>query len=191
MSKITLFFGSFNPIHIGHLIIAQSVLNESDTEQVWFVVSPQSPFKKSAQLLNENQRYFLVELAIQNNPKFLASNIEFGLPKPNYTIDTLSYLKEKFPFHEFSLLMGGDNIATIKQWKNYEKIINNHQIYVYDRNDSNLEEVPQHSRIIFLEVPKIQISSTNIRNLIKSQKSIQYLVPELVREEIEKAGYYL
>jgi nicotinate-nucleotide adenylyltransferase len=155
------------------------------------VVSPQSPFKKSAQLLNENQRYFLVELAIQNNPKFLASNIEFGLPKPNYTIDTLSYLKEKFPFHEFSLLMGGDNIATIKQWKNYEKIINNHQIYVYDRNDSNLEEVPQHSRIIFLEVPKIQISSTNIRNLIKSQKSIQYLVPELVREEIEKAGYYL
>jgi nicotinate-nucleotide adenylyltransferase len=191
MSKITLFFGSFNPIHIGHLIIAQSVLNESETEQVWFVVSPQSPFKKSAQLLNENQRYFLVELAIQNNPKFLASNIEFGLPKPNYTIDTLSYLKEKFPFHEFSLLMGGDNIATIKQWKNYEKIINNHQIYVYDRNDSNLEEVPQHSRIIFLEVPKIQISSTNIRNLIKSQKSIQYLVPELVREEIEKAGYYL
>jgi nicotinate-nucleotide adenylyltransferase len=191
MSKVTLFFGSFNPIHIGHLIIAQSVLNESDTEQVWFVVSPQSPFKKSAQLLNENQRYFLVELAIQNNPKFLASNIEFGLPKPNYTIDTLSYLKEKFPFHEFSLLMGGDNIATIKQWKNYEKIINNHQIYVYDRNDSNLEEVPQHSRIIFLEVPKIQISSTNIRNLIKSQKSIQYLVPELVREEIEKAGYYL
>jgi nicotinate-nucleotide adenylyltransferase len=132
-----------------------------------------------------------VELAIQNNPKFLASNIEFGLPKPNYTIDTLSYLKEKFPFHEFSLLMGGDNIATIKQWKNYEKIINNHQIYVYDRNDSNLEEVPQHSRIIFLEVPKIQISSTNIRNLIKNQKSIQYLVPELVREEIEKAGYYL
>jgi nicotinate-nucleotide adenylyltransferase len=155
------------------------------------VVSPQSPFKKSVQLLNEHQRYFLVELAIQNNPKFLASNIEFGLPKPNYTIDTLSYLKEKFPFHEFSLLMGGDNIATIKQWKNYEKIINNHQIYVYDRNDSNLEEVPQHSRIIFLEVPKIQISSTNIRNLIKSQKSIQYLVPELVREEIEKAGYYL
>jgi nicotinate-nucleotide adenylyltransferase len=191
MSKITLFFGSFNPIHIGHLIIAQSVLNESDTEQVWFVVSPQSPFKKTNQLLNENQRYFLVEMAIQNNPKFLASNIEFGLPKPNYTIDTLSYLKEKFPFHEFSLLMGGDNIATIKQWKNYEKIINSHQIYVYDRNESNLEEVPQHSRIIFLEVPKIQISSTNIRNLIKNQKSIQYLVPELVREEIEKAGYYL
>jgi nicotinate-nucleotide adenylyltransferase len=191
MSKITLFFGSFNPIHIGHLIIAQSVLNESDTEQVWFVVSPQSPFKKTNQLLNENQRYFLVEMAIQNNPKFLASNIEFGLPKPNYTIDTLAYLKEKFPLHEFSLLMGGDNIATIKQWKNYEKIINNHQIYVYDRNDSNLEEVPQHSRIIFLGVPKIQISSTNIRNLIKNQKSIQYLVPELVREEIEKAGYYL
>jgi nicotinate-nucleotide adenylyltransferase len=191
MSKITLFFGSFNPIHIGHLIIAQSVLNESETEQVWFVVSPQSPFKKSAQLLNENQRYFLVELAIQNNPKFLASNIEFGLPKPNYTIDTLAYLKEKFPLHEFSLLMGGDNIATIKQWKNYEKILENHRIYVYDRNASNLENAPQSPQIIFLEVPKIQISSTNIRGLIKNQKSIQYLVPDLVREEIEKSGYYL
>jgi nicotinate-nucleotide adenylyltransferase len=191
MSKVTLFFGSFNPIHIGHLIIAQSVLNESETEQVWFVVSPQSPFKKSAQLLNENQRYFLVELAIQNNPKFLASNIEFGLPKPNYTIDTLSYLKEKFPLHEFSLLMGGDNIATIKQWKNYEKILENHRIYVYDRNASNLENAPHSPQIIYLEVPKIQISSTNIRGLIKNQKSIQYLVPDLVREEIEKSGYYL
>jgi nicotinate-nucleotide adenylyltransferase len=191
MSKITLFFGSFNPIHIGHLIIAQSVLNESDTEQVWFVVSPQSPFKKTNQLLNENQRYFLVEMAIQNNPKFLASNIEFGLPKPNYTIDTLAYLKEKFPLHEFSLLMGGDNIATIKQWKNYEKIIENHRIYVYDRNVSNLEKAPHSPQIIYLEVPKIQISSTNIRGLIKNQKSIQYFVPELVREEIEKSGYYL
>ena len=191
MAKVTLFFGSFNPIHVGHLIIAQSVLNQTDTEQVWFVVSPQSPFKKSAQLLNENQRYFLVELAIQNNSKFLVSNIEFGLPKPSYTIDTLTYLKEKFPFHEFSLLMGGDNIATINQWKNYEKIINNYQIYVYDRKDSNVEAAPQSPRIKFLEVPKIQISSTNIRNLIKNQKSIQYLVPDTVREEIEKAGYYV
>ena len=188
--SIALYFGSFNPIHIGHLIIAQSILRHSEIEKVWFVVSPQNPFKKNAQLLQEHQRFYLAQIATEDNPDFYVSNIEFGMPKPSYTIDTLMYLKEKYPQKKFSILMGGDNLESFTKWKNYEAILQNYKIYVYKRPHADTLDVIQHSNIEFLEVPQMDISSTLIRSLIKDQKSIKYLVPDLVAAEIEKGGFF-
>lgn len=190
MAHIALYFGSFNPIHTGHLIIAESVLLQKEIDKVWFVVSPQNPFKKSQGLLNETSRFFLTQLAIENNPLFGASNIEFALPKPSYTIDTLTYLKEKYPTHTFSILMGGDNLEHFEKWKNYESILNNYKIYVYKRPNAANQNLLNHPNIIILDVPLIEISSTMIRTRIQNKESIRYLVPDVVREEIEKSGFY-
>lgn len=190
MAHIALYFGSFNPIHTGHLIIAESILLQKEIDKVWFVVSPQNPFKKSQGLLNETSRFFLTQLAVENNEYFGASNIEFSLPKPSYTIDTLTYLKEKYPTHTFSLLMGGDNLEHFEKWKNYETILENYKIYVYKRPDASNQNKLNHPNIIILDVPMIEISSTLIRSRIQNKESIRYLVPEVVREEIEKSGFY-
>lgn len=187
--KIGLYFGSFNPIHNGHLIIAQHVLNETDLKQVWFVVSPQNPFKQQKTLLNEYDRLHLVNLAIQKSTSFKAIDIEFNLPKPSYTIDTLIYLQEKYPQHEFSIIMGSDSLQNLDKWKNAETIMERYPIYVYTRPGfpAIQEGVTElHS----LNAPLLEISATHIRELIMEGKSIRFLVPEIVHDEIELAGYY-
>lgn len=187
--KTGLYFGSFNPVHNGHLIIAQHLLNETDLSQIWFIVSPQNPFKPQKQLLNEYDRLHLVNLAIEHSPKMKASDIEFRLPKPSYTIDTLTYLKEKYPQHEFAVIMGGDSWQNLKQWKNGEQIMQDYPIYVYQR--PGLEHAKTTiANVVFLKAPLLEISATHIRELVQEGKSIRYLVPDVVCDEIEKAGYY-
>jgi nicotinate-nucleotide adenylyltransferase len=187
--KVGLFFGSFNPIHTGHLIIANHVLNETDLDKVWFIVSPQNPLKKSKTLLNKYHRLHLVRLAIEGDGRMRASDIEFGLPTPSYTVDTLTYLKEKYPKHEFSVIMGSDSLQNLHKWKNYEVILKNYQLYIYRRPASELTQ-PAEKNIHLLDAPLLEISATQIRYIIKSGKSIRYMVPENVMEEIEKCGYY-
>lgn len=187
--KIGLYFGSFNPVHIGHLIIANQTVNDTDLQQVWFIVSPQNPFKQSASLLNENHRLHLIRSAIDGENNLRASSVEFNLPKPSYTVDSLAYLKEKYPEHEFSIVMGSDGFKNLDKWKNYEVIVNNHSIYIYKR--PGFEITHTHGATIhILEAPLLEISSTRIRDLIKKRKSIRFLVPDVVKEEIEIGGYY-
>lgn len=187
--KIGLYFGSFNPVHSGHLIIANHAVNETDLNQVWFVVSPQNPFKQAASLLNEYQRLHLIKLAIDGEKGLRASAVEFSLPRPSYTVDTLTYLKEKHPDHEFCILMGSDGFQNIHKWKNYELILKNHQIYIYKRPGFDIEDTHGAS-VQIIDAPLLDISSTLIRNLIKQKKSVRYLIPDIVKEEIETGGYY-
>ena len=187
--KIGLYFGSFNPVHIGHLIIANHAVNETGLNQVWFVVSPQNPFKQSASLLNEYHRLHLIKSAIDGENNLRASNVEFGLPRPSYTVDSLAYLKEKHPDHEFSILMGSDGFQNLDKWKNYEVIVANHSIYIYKRTGFDVTGTFG-ATIHILNAPLLDISSTRIRDLIKNKKSIRFLVPDVVKEEIELAGYY-
>lgn len=187
---IGLFFGSFNPVHIGHLIIANHMANETALDQVWMVVSPQNPFKDKRTLAKDRDRYNLVHLAIGDNPKISVSDIEFSLPKPSYTIDTLTYLKEKYPNKIFYLIMGGDNVPTLPKWKNSELLIENYKIYVYKRPGYELGPLGNHPNITSVEAPLLDISSTHIRQLIKEKKSIQYLVPDAARLEIERSSIY-
>ena len=186
--KIGLYFGSFNPIHVGHLIIANHVANNTNLNQVWFVISPQNPFKHNNTLLNEYHRLHLVQSAIEGENKLKASNVEFQLPRPSYTVDTLTYLKEKFPQHEFSIIMGSDSYQNLHKWKNYEVIIKNHQLYIYKRPGFEVKEEVE--KITILDAPLLEISSTEIRALIKRGKSIRYLVPDIVKEEIENNHYF-
>lgn len=187
--KIGLYFGSFNPVHIGHLIIANHAVNETDLNQVWFIVSPQNPFKQSATLLNEYHRLHLIKSAIDGENNLRASSVEFNLPKPSYSVDTLTYLKEKHPEHEFSILMGSDGFQNLNKWKNFEVIVNNYQIYIYKRPGYDVVET-HGATVHILDAPLLEISSTHIRELIKNKRSIRFLVPDNVKEEIELAGYY-
>lgn len=188
--KIGLFFGSFNPIHTGHLIIANFILENSGLKQIWFVVSPHNPLKEKKSLLNQHDRLYLVRLAIEDNPKFKASDIEFSLPQPSYTIDTLTYLAEKFPQHEFALIMGSDNLATIDKWKNYEQLLERYHIYAYQRRDSTKSKFHDYQNIHVLDTPLIDISATQIRIMLKEKKSIRYLVPDKVMEYLTGSAYY-
>lgn len=187
--KIGLYFGSFNPIHMGHLMIANHMINNVAIDKVWFVVSPQNPLKPSNTLLNEYHRLHLVELAIQDNNKFRASNIEFQLPKPSYTIDTLTYLSEKFPNEEFSIIMGSDSIQNITKWKNYETLLKHYKVYVYKRPGFEYDETV-YPNVTGVSTPHLDISATHIREQIKAGKSIRYLVPDAVRLYIEQNNYY-
>ncbi len=187
--KIGLYFGSFNPVHVGHLIIANHVINNTDLQQVWLIVSPQNPLKPTSSLLNEYHRLHLVQSALEGETKLKASNIEFKLPKPSYTVDTLAYLKEKFPQHEFSIIMGSDSFCNLNKWKNHELIIKNHSLYIYEREGFKINN-SLNAIIHLLDAPILQISSTNIRKLIKEGKSIRYMVPDIVKEEIERNSYY-
>ncbi len=188
--KIGLFFGSFNPIHIGHLIIANYMAENTDLDKVWLIVSPHNPLKKRDTLADDNDRLHLVELAIADNPNLEACDIEFELEKPSYTVHTLAYLKEQNPNDEFVLIMGGDNLATLHKWKNYEYILANYQIYVYRRPHYDLGELERHDAVRLFEVPSMEISSTFIRSLIRQQKSIRYLVPDAVADEIERSQLF-
>jgi len=187
--NIGLYFGSFNPIHLGHLIIANHVLNETPINKIWFIVSPQNPFKESKTLLNEFDRLHLVRLATQDDNRIKCSDIEFNLPKPSYTSNTLVFLSEKYPENKFSLIMGSDSYQNLDKWKNYETIINNYPVYVYNREGHEIKKTFDKEPVI-LNAPIIQISASQIREHIRSAKSIRYLVPEIVREEIESRKFY-
>jgi len=188
--KTGLFFGSFNPVHVGHMIIANFMATQTDLQEVWMVVSPQNPFKTKKSLAKDHDRLHLVHLAIGDNLRIRASNIEFDLPKPSYTIDTLTYLKEKFPKKEFALIMGGDNLGNFHKWKNYEQILANHEIYVYKRPQYDLGDLADHPKITILEAPLMQISASYIRRCIQKKQSIQYLVPDAVFEYINNNSLY-
>lgn len=186
---IGLYFGSFNPIHIGHLIVANHIVEHTDVDKLWFVVSPHNPLKDSHSLLNEYDRLHLAELAIKDNAKFRASNVEFHLPKPSYTIDTLSYLTEKFPLEQFSVIMGADSFQNIHRWKNFETLVSRYSFIVYNRPGFQITDT-HNARLQVLDAPLLEISSTYIRRQIKSGKSIRYIVPDNVADYIKENGYY-
>ncbi len=187
--KIGLYFGSFNPIHVGHLLIASHVVDSGLVDKVWFVVSPQNPLKHSSTLLNEYDRLHLVNLAIEEDDRFKASDVEFKLPKPSYTIDTLIHLKEKYPQHTFSVILGGDSYQNLSKWKNYQILLNDYQLIVYNRPNAEVNN-NEKSNIHILDAPLLEISSTEIRKSIQQKRSIRYMLPENVRIEIERNGYY-
>lgn len=186
---IGLYFGSFNPVHNGHLIIASHIVNNTALDQVWFVVSPQNPFKTSASLLNEYHRLHMVNIAIEGEQQLKTSTVEFKLPKPSYTVDTLAYLTEKYPANTFSIIMGSDGFTNLDKWKNYEILVKNHSFYIYRRPGFEVLETFGATTTI-VDAPLLEISSTHIRNLIRDKKSIRFLVPDVVKEEIERNGYY-
>lgn len=192
--KIGLYFGSFNPIHVGHLIIAEAALDTAILQEVWFVVSPQNPFKKSETLLHEFDRLKMVELAIQDNASMRASDIEFRLPKPSYTIDTLTHLSEKYPQHEFYLILGADNLQHFHKWKNYEAILKYYDLFVYPRPGSEnvIPEklLPFSDKITFIQAPLLGISATYIRQKVAKGGSIRYLVPSEVAFFIQAKKFY-
>lgn len=190
--KIGLFFGSFNPVHTGHLIIANYMADYAGMEEIWFVVSPQNPFKASDELLNETDRLHLLNLAIKDDKRFKACDIEFNLPRPSYTEKTLQEFRTLHPAHEFVLIIGGDNYKSFHKWKNYLDILAHHEVVVYARE--GIIEKPllaNHPRIKMFEVPLLNISSTYIRETIQEGKSIRYMVPEPVRKEIESRQLYI
>ena len=191
MKKTGLFFGSFNPIHIGHLILANYILEHSDMDELWFVVSPQNPFKEKKSLLKDHNRLDMVQLAVKNYPKMRASNVEFSLPTPSYTIDTLTYLKEKYPDHSFSLIMGEDNLAGLKKWKNAELLVQNHHIIVYPRLfDAKNSDYLQHENISMIKAPVIELSATEIRTMIKEGKNVRPMLPPEVFEYLDGSNFY-
>ena len=187
MKKIGLFFGSFNPIHIGHLILANYILENSDMEELWFVVSPQNPFKDKKSLLNDHNRLDMVQLALKNYPKMRVSNVEFSLPKPSYTIDTLTYLHEKYPNSAFALIMGEDNLKGLKKWKNWELLVKNHQIIVYPRmasdKDENTSDLLTNPNIHLVHAPIIELSATEIRDMLKNGRNTKFHVPGEIAEQ--------
>ncbi len=188
--KVGLFFGSFNPIHIGHLAIANYVVEYSDLDQLWLVLSPQNPLKKKKSLLNEYDRLKMVELALENNDKIRASDIEFRMPKPSYTIDTLTYLKEQNPGYEFVLIAGADNFESFQKWKNYEEILKLYKIYVYPRPGYDLGEYKDHPALHVINAPLMEITSSFIRKAVQDNKDVRYFLPEKVYQYIQQMHFY-
>lgn len=190
--KIGLYFGTFNPIHVGHLTIANHLAEYSNLDKIWFVVTPHSPFKKKSSLLDNRQRYEMVYRATEDYTKLEPSDIEFNLPQPNYTINTLTYLKEKYPDFEFALIMGEDNLKSFHKWKNYELILNNHDIYMYPRvSEGTIEtQFDNHKKIHKVDAPIMELSSTFIRNSIKDGKNVRPMLPEHVWEYLDEMNFY-
>ena len=186
---IGLYFGSFNPIHIGHLIISNHILNEAGVEKIWFVVSPLNPFKTPENLMNEYERFHLVQKAIEDDLRLKATDIEFSLPKPSYTVHPLVYLKENYPEHSFSIIMGSDGFQNLEKWKNAEVIVENYPIIIYKRPGFEVHN-KLNAKITIMNAPLLEISSTHIRELIRSGKSIKYMVPPGVEEEILASGFF-
>jgi nicotinate-nucleotide adenylyltransferase len=190
--KIGLYFGTFNPIHVGHLIIANHTAEYSDLDQIWMVVTPHNPHKQKSTLLDDYHRLEMVHLATKDYPKIKPTDIEFKLPQPNYTVNTLAHLQEKYPTYSFSLIMGEDNLNSLHKWKNYEVILQNHEIYVYPRlNSGELpEQFSNHSKIHQVDAPIIELSSTFIRENIKNGKNVRALLPEHVWEFLDHNFFY-
>ena len=188
--KIGLFFGSFNPIHIGHLIIANYMAEYTDLNQIWFVVSPHNPLKKKHTLLDDNHRLEMAHLAVGNDPRFRVSDIEFRMPKPSYTSDTLTYLEEKFPMHTFVLILGSDNLKSFGKWKNYEMLTEKYQRYIYPRFGEKKEDLINQKNTIIVNAPRIEISSSFIREAIAGGKDVKYFLPPKVYVYIDKMLFY-
>jgi len=190
--KIGLYFGTFNPIHIGHLAIANHMAEYSDLDAIWMVVTPHNPFKKKSSLLANHHRYEMVMIATEDYPKITPSKIEFDLPQPNYTVNTLAHLQEKYPQHTFCLIMGEDNLKSLHKWKNYEVILANHDVYVYPRiSEGSVEhQFTDHPKIHRISAPIMEISSTFIRNAIKDQKNIKPLLPQDVWQYVDEMNFY-
>ncbi len=188
--KIGLFFGSFNPIHNGHLTLANYMLEYTDLERIWFVVSPHNPLKNKSTLLDEKQRLQLVNLAIGDNKKLKSTNIEFNLPQPSYTINTLRYLKEKYPKNVFAIIMGADNLENFHKWKNFKEILKNYQLYVYPRKESDGGQLKNHAHVKLVNAPLMQLSSTAIRQAIKEKKEVRHFLPEHVWQCIKETHFY-
>ena len=188
--KVGLFFGSFNPIHIGHLAIANYFIEYTNLNKLWFVISPQNPFKTKQSLISEIQRYNMIFSAIEYDNRFKTCNIEFHLPKPSYTIDTLTYLAEKYPEHEFSIIMGADNIVNFHKWKNYKIIAKNHEIYVYKRPGIDLSLYENSDRVHIVNAPQIEISASFIRKAIAEKKDIRHFLHKDVWEYIDEMNLY-
>ncbi|NBO50461.1 MAG: nicotinate-nucleotide adenylyltransferase [Chitinophagia bacterium] len=188
--KIGLYFGTFNPIHNGHLIIANYILQYAKLDQVWLIVSPQNPFKQNHSLLNEYHRLFLVQKAIEGESNMKAVDIEFSLPKPSYTIDTMTYLEEKYPEHQFCIIMGSDSFQNLEKWKSGSLIMTRYPIYIYVRSGFEVDQKKITENIVVLKAPLLDISASLIRKKIGEGKSVRYLIPDSVNEEIVNAGYY-
>jgi nicotinate-nucleotide adenylyltransferase len=190
--RIGLYFGTYNPIHVGHMIIANHMAEFADLDQIWMVVTPHNPLKKKSTLLDDHQRLEMVYLATKDFPKIKPSDIEFKLPQPNYTVNTLVHLHEKYSNHEFSLIMGEDNLKTLHKWKNYEVLLDHYNIYVYPRisSEEGNTELKSHPKIHIIDAPIVEISSTFIRNNIKEGKNIQPLLPPKVWEYIDHNNFY-
>lgn len=188
--KVGLYFGTFNPIHIGHCVIAQHMLEYTDLDELWFVVTPHNPHKKKNTLLNDRERLHMVRLAIEDHYKLKVSDMEFGLPQPSYTAYTLAHASEKWPDKDFSLIMGADNLQTFHKWKNYEWILENHHLYVYPRIESDGGELKDHPKVTLTEAPIMQIASTDIRQAIKENKDVSFMLPNAVWEHIDGSSYY-
>ncbi|MEO6931613.1 MAG: nicotinate (nicotinamide) nucleotide adenylyltransferase [Chitinophagaceae bacterium] len=187
--KVGLFFGSFNPIHTGHCIIASHIVSNTPIDQVWIVVSPQNPFKSSSTLLNEYDRLHLVHLAVSDEKAIKPSDVEFHLPRPSYTIDTLLTLDAKYPMHRFTVIMGSDGFENFPKWKNASMILKHYALIIYRRPGFPIpKDLPENVQIV--DAPLLEISATHIRETVRQQKSIRYLVPDAVKSEIETNGYY-
>lgn len=190
---VGLFFGSFNPIHMGHLILANHIVETQGLEELWFVVSPQNPFKEKKSLLSDHHRLDMVQRAIKNYPKMRASNVEFALPRPSYTIDTLTYLAEKYPHNEFTLIMGEDNLSGLHKWKNAKALLAKYPIMVYPRlMDRRRPEyqLPEPARIVHIDAPIIELSATHIRGMIAEGKNVRPLLPPEVFEYLDGSSFY-
>ncbi len=190
MKKVGLFFGSFNPIHIGHLVIANYMAEFTDLKEVWFVISPHNPLKEKSSLLPNEQRLRLVREAIYDYTKFKVSNIEFSLPQPSYTINTLTYLKEKHPENKFVLILGADNLETFHKWKNYEEILNQYELFVYPRPGTDGGKLRDHPKVKLVAAPQMDISATFIRNAIKEKKDIRFMLPQGVYNYISEMHFF-
>jgi len=187
---IGLYFGSFNPIHKGHLSIARHLLKKAGLQEVWFVVSPQSPFKSAATLLDDDYRYEMVRLAIKYNTRLRACNIEFGLPQPSYTINTLKALKEKYPGTNFCIIMGSDNLDGFDKWKKFEDIIGQYRLLVYPRGGSEGGRFRHHPAVSWIDAPLLDVSSTAIREAIRRGQDVSSLLPAKVMEYLKKMGFF-
>ncbi len=185
-----LFFGSFNPIHTGHLIVAEYMRQQANMEEVWFIVSPHNPLKEKSELAEQQLRLKMVQMAIEDNKNFKASDIEFQLPLPSYTVNTLTELNRRFPQKQFAVIMGSDNLINIHLWRNYETILNNYQLFIYRRGETEETTWKKYTGITFFDAPFIKISSTEIRSLIAKKKSVRYLVPEVVSKYIRENKLY-
>jgi len=188
--KTGLFFGSFNPIHNGHLIVANHMLEYTDLSEIWFVISPHNPLKDKKSLLEDHHRYYMVNLAIEDNYHFRASNIEFGMPKPSYTINTLTYLYDSYPGRDFVLIAGGDILPSLHKWKNYEMILEYYQIYIYPRPGGHKNPYKGHPSISLVDAPMLEISSSFIRDAIKNGKDLRYILPDKVYKYILDMHFY-